>query len=501
MSNNTTQQNESVDTPKGFTAVITLEEGADINNPEVITGDLENLVAPDEFDVKKATLEEIIAEYKGASHLVHHSDNMSLEVTLNRLEELTTNADIKPIGEVYKDSERLKGIFRYQLAMQSEGDSPVEFSSFEDLQARLKMKYQFEPTIEQYIEQSASASPLHYNGEVLIGANFKERGWLLEPLIKEESSAMLYADAGVGKTWFTWTLVVAIAGGGEIFGWKAEKPRRVWVIDGEMHYGELVERLHTVLKNFPTDVQARALKNIRVTPRQAQHWTTKFYDLDDGEYQKMVLKSIQEGREESNPIELVVLDNFSCIANVEDENSSSAFNGICEFLNRAKTMTTVLLIHHTNKNSGKGNSAGMSYRGSSKLGGIMEACIALKAANYGDLPEGHKGAAFTLELEKFRALRDDSTNPRTFSLNSETGLWNTPVESSDDAQNKYVTALKTGNYTSAADIGKALGKDRSVVTRSLQKAIADGVISKSQRDLYYEASDYTPEEGEDEGDF
>lgn len=41
---------------------------------------------------------------------------------------------------------------------------------------------------------------------------------MLEPILREESSIMIYADAGVGKTWLAWEMIIAVAGGGEFAG-------------------------------------------------------------------------------------------------------------------------------------------------------------------------------------------------------------------------------------------------------------------------------------------
>jgi hypothetical protein len=249
---------------------------ADVNEASLIKPiDAE---VPSELVAAEATLEQLL-EYYGTPNTVYSSDTITLEAALKRAEELTQGAGVNPFDnadKTYELGERLKGGLRYLLAERSGDGSQAAFSSFEDLQMRMEMQYQHKPSIEDHVErfgQQATerlsrlnatrvaegkkpkgAPIIHLSGATLLGAQFKTREWLLEPLLKEQSTAMLYADAGVGKTWFTWTLVVAIAGGGEIFGWKAAKPRRVWVIDGEMHYADLKERLEAVLQNFPPEV-------------------------------------------------------------------------------------------------------------------------------------------------------------------------------------------------------------------------------------------------------
>jgi hypothetical protein len=65
------------------------------------------------------------------------------------------------------------------------------------------------------------------------------REYLLEPLIREGESMMLWAAPGVGKTMAALSMALAVAGGGQFLAWNAPKPRRVLYLDGEMHLGDL----------------------------------------------------------------------------------------------------------------------------------------------------------------------------------------------------------------------------------------------------------------------
>ena len=75
----------------------------------------------------------------------------------------------------------------------------------------------------------------------LLESQFPNRQHLLFPWLREQESCMVYADTGVGKSLFALSAALAIAGGGEFLGWKAEwrasgEPWRVLYIDGEMPY-------------------------------------------------------------------------------------------------------------------------------------------------------------------------------------------------------------------------------------------------------------------------
>lgn len=455
---------------------------------------------PEIVDIKEATLSQLICLLEDEDTLPFYFDKSSTEEALKRLETLIELE--RPFGETAEKSETLRSHLRFFLRKQHAVEHPdlKEVLSFSDLQIRTALLGRNDKTLDELIEANTYPDRiLEYPGAALLGMEMKKREWLLEPLIKQESSAMLYADTGVGKTWLSWELIVAIAGGGEFAGWKAEKPRRVLVVDGEMNMGELRERFSATLQRQANpSVMDKATQNITLIPRQAQNWRTKFYDLDDSTYQAKLLERLDYAKsEEKRPYDLVVLDNFSCLAEIEDENSASAFNGICQFLNRAKTMTTVLLVHHTGKNSSS-RAEGMTYRGSSKLGGIMEVCIALGKPSGADIPD-HNGAAFKLRIEKYRGLKHATLEPRVFSLNPEENTW-AIKGSEEEVQNKYLEALKTGNYDSYSSIGKAVGGDRSTVMRNIKKLVKQGVLTAKEVERYTSKVIELPDDGELDSD-
>ena len=63
--------------------------------------------------------------------------------------------------------------------------------------------------------------------------------YLLEPIISDKSITMLYAPSGIGKTWFTMCIALAVSRGQALFSnmpqsWVAAKPHRVAYLDSEM---------------------------------------------------------------------------------------------------------------------------------------------------------------------------------------------------------------------------------------------------------------------------
>src|SRR5262249_36077720 len=77
----------------------------------------------------------------------------------------------------------------------------------------------------------------------LFALDVKPRGMVLDPIIPEKGLVMLYAARGTGKTHVALGIAYAVATGGSFLRWRAPKPRRVLLVDGEMPAAALRERL------------------------------------------------------------------------------------------------------------------------------------------------------------------------------------------------------------------------------------------------------------------
>ena len=111
-------------------------------------------------------------------------------------------------------------------------------------------------------------------------------------------------------------------------------------------------------------------------------------------------------------------------------------------------------------------------RGSTALETTFEVILGLRKM---DLVIG-SGAAFAAEFTKFRGKRDNRTEPLSWSL-WEDG-WRTAEAEPESAKDfPSVRALKTLNYVTQAEIAKALGVNASTVTRQLDRAKMEKVLT------------------------
>ena len=79
--------------------------------------------------------------------------------------------------------------------------------------------------------------------EEILTIEVPERTFLLEPWLPSQGLAMIYAERGVGKTWFALGGALAVASGKKFMVWNAPHPRGVLYIDGEMPLAMLKERI------------------------------------------------------------------------------------------------------------------------------------------------------------------------------------------------------------------------------------------------------------------
>lgn len=311
---------------------------------------------------------------------------------------------------------------------------------------------------------------------------------ILGTWLHQRHLSMVYAPAGCGKSLFAMSLAIAIAGGGSLFGWKAEKPRRVLLVDGEMDQIDLKTRSLDLLAAVPDADRELVGRNLMLLAYHDQLPGTRFPDLA-GDYDRHVVLSFAETAE----AELVILDNFSTLATIDDENAASSFDPFLDLMRQLKLAgRAAMLVHHARKNS-KGESA---YRGTSKMAVIFNTIIRLEHPD-GVRPRGQ--AAFDLTFEKFRGLADDSTAPLRARL-----LPGKPwaIEASPQSQMEQLVALvRTVDYGNQTDLAKALGVDQATISRLRRKAIASGMINANDWAACLRMAKDGDTDGDDNPDF
>lgn len=314
---------------------------------------------------------------------------------------------------------------------------------------------------------------------------FPARDYLLHPWLRQGESAMLWAAPGVGKTMLSLSIALAVAGGGTLLGWQSNTPRKVLLVDGEMHAADLTERARDLTATVDGIDPEAAHENITVLARQFQAPEAEFPDLASQEGQADILKRVRE-----LGASLVILDNFSTLAEVEDENAASAMTPVLRFLMTLKQAgVACLLVHH----SGKG---GESYRGSSKLATTFEAILGLRKL---DASASRPGTAFHLIWEKYRGLRNEATRDRTVTLEvASEGVparWTHELNQSEECV-ALVEAVRSLRFTTQAELAAHLGMSTGKLSTLKGHAmLRDRLITRAEWDGYLEAAREAREAG------
>lgn len=294
---------------------------------------------------------------------------------------------------------------------------------------------------------------------------------ILYPFIKDGGAVMIYAGSGLGKSFYSMGIAVAIATGTEYLGYKAPRNRRVKYIDGEMSIYDLNKRVEGAIGSKGNDIKFIELLNNNLLLANRELSTdanTKFFDIGTQEdINKIVKELIDEG------VEVVVFDNFSTLAlGIEDENSASSFNITLELILRLKSVGILpIVIHHSNK-------TGSAYRGTTKIEAVFSIIIGL---HYIKELNKKLGAGFTIKFDKNRNEYSELTDSRSVQLLKDSMEW-VEIDNDNSKLVDLVDAIKSLNYINQTELGVALGAGQSTIHRWIKKAIAFDLITQKKYD-------------------
>jgi hypothetical protein len=286
-----------------------------------------------------------------------------------------------------------------------------------------------------------------------------ERELILGPWLPKAGLCMIHAFRGIGKTHLSLGVGYAVAKGGEFLGWRAPTPRNVLFVDGEMPASTLQERLARIITMSGDTTLPGKLKII--TP-DLQH-DGIMPDIATLEGQQLLNQSIPDD------VELIILDNISCLAPSIKENDATDWAPIQSWVLRLRAQgKSVLLIHH----SGKGG----SQRGTSKKEDVLDTVITLeRPKDY----ESSQGARFLVKYEKARGFFGDDARQFEAHLIDVAGKAYWQTKSLEESTYEKVYSLANDGL-SQKEITLALGVDKSGVSRHLSRARQEGLLHRKE---------------------
>lgn len=333
----------------------------------------------------------------------------------------------------------------------------MRINPFEAVEASPEAKAAFEAL---NVAKTPADNPLRVVGlHEFIGMDLPARETIMAPWLMTQSLSMIHGWRGVGKTHVSLGVSYAVASGGEFLGWKADKARRVLLVDGEMPGPALKERLATIMASNEAQPAPEYLSII--TP-----------DLQKGAMPDLATFAGQEAISEvveRVKAELIVIDNLSCLVRSGGrENDAESWISVSEWALRQRQLgRSVLFIHHSGKNG--------QQRGTSKREDLLDVVISLQRPP--DYDPAH-GACFEIHYEKARHLAGSAVDPIEGKLivdeqGKSTWVCRTVSESTYD---RVVSLANEG--LSQAEIATELGIHRSNVSRAYRKAEEAGLIKK-----------------------
>ncbi len=286
-----------------------------------------------------------------------------------------------------------------------------------------------------------------------------------EPIVgnwlKEGDLGFLYGARGLGKTWLAMLLARRIAEGVTIGDWTVLKPRRVLYVDGEMPLDGIRER-DAALSLVPE-------ANISYLQHEVLFQTTgKVLNLTDPAAQAALLAKCQREK-----IEVLFLDNLSCLFSGINENDADAWEQVLPWLlDLRRHRIAVVFIAHAGRNG--------FMRGTSRREDAAFWIIQLAEAK--DATEIQTGAKFVARFVKNRNATETECPPLEWSFRLAPNEARAHVSWKKLSTAQCFRQCVENGLASATDIAGEMGITKGQVSKLAKRGMAEGWLAKDGRE-------------------
>lgn len=290
--------------------------------------------------------------------------------------------------------------------------------------------------------------------------NVPKREGILGEWFKEGDLGFIFGTRGLGKTWLAMLLARRIAEGGSMADWKVYKPRRVLYVDGEMALDSIRER-DAGLSAGRTDgmfyLQHEALF----------HFTGSVLNLT-----KPIVQAALSEKCRQDGIEVLILDNLSCLFSGMKENDADAWEQVLPWLlELRRNRIAVVFIAHAGRNG--------FMRGTSRREDAAFWIIQLAEAK--DAGEIQNGAKFVARFVKNRNATEGDCPPLEWSFQLPKGEVRARVGWKKISTAQTFRQWIEDGVTSAKDIAEEMGISKGQVSKLAKRAMAEGWLKKDGR--------------------
>lgn len=295
----------------------------------------------------------------------------------------------------------------------------------------------------------------------LAGLAVPPREAIIGDWFKEGDLGFVFGERGLGKTWLAMLLARKCAEGGTMADWTAHKPRRVLYVDGEMPLDEIRGR-DVALSHGPTE-------NMLYLQHEALfHLTGKVLNLTNPMVQAALLEKCQQDQ-----IEVLILDNLSCLFSGIKENDADAWEQVLPWLLSLRRLKiAVVFIAHAGRSG--------LMRGTSRREDAAFWIIQLTAAK--DAGEIQNGAKFVARFVKNRNATETACPPLEWHFVLPQGETTASVSWKKLSTRQIFRELIESGLTSASDIAEEMSISKGQASKLAAKGIKEGWLTKNGRD-------------------
>lgn len=287
------------------------------------------------------------------------------------------------------------------------------------------------------------------NGNDFLNNRFMKREFIIEPFFMTQGLMMIYAQRGIGKTYFAMTLAAAMIQGISLFDnrFKISRKQKVLYIDGEMSGHDMQERFKSL------SIPKENLDNIRIFNPDLQAPLGVSPNLASTEGQELI-------NEDGQWADVIIVDNLSTLARDVSENQSNSWDIVQSWALKLRSQgKSIIFIHHAGKNN--------TQRGTSRREDVLDTVIKLRRpAEY----NSKEGARFEIHFEKSRGFvgEDAESFEVKLELNNGKTIWICDKINSQESRRAEEIMQLYEDGISQRKIAEIVGTSLSKVNRVIQ---------------------------------
>ena len=303
----------------------------------------------------------------------------------------------------------------------------------------------------------------------LLEKEIKPREKIIGTWLRQGDIGLIFGRRGEGKTFFSLALACAIAGNIKLNLWDTPKARRVCYVDGEM----TLESIQNRLKLFKgADIFAgvqQALKSnlyFQHYEEIAERIKNEVMNLTNREHQEKLLEFCLD-----NEIEVLFLDNLSCLFRGVRENEADDWERIQPFLlDCRRNKISVVLVAHAGR-------SGETPRGTSKREDIADWIIKVKQSENGaeqSKSNNIKQSSSIISFEKNREGYLDEVSPQGFIFTTQDGQMK--IEFVKESIEEQFFCLVESGVNKCGELAEHFGYSKAYISKLANKYVKAGKL-------------------------